>query len=192
MGYNGEGEASYPNGDTYKGPFVEGMRCGKNGIYTYLAGEDKEAEVYTGEWKSNKKNGIGKQNYEGLGQYYGHWVDGEKHGEGVMIYSNKDIYSGQWKNGQKDGQGTYVFNDTMMKYVGSFRGGNITKGKWVYPNGTFFEGNFDNNMPKGVGKWNFKNGNTVEGLYTQIMRADVDSESLKLAWKTLSDLTQAF
>ena len=48
-----------------------------------------------------------------------------------MIYTNKDIYSGQWRNGNKEGEGTYVFNDTMMKYVGTFRQGNIVKGKWV-------------------------------------------------------------
>jgi hypothetical protein len=32
-----------------------------------------------------------------------------------------------------------------MKYVGSFKSGQFVKGKWIYPNGTFFEGNFDNN-----------------------------------------------
>ena len=47
-----------------------------------------------------------------------------------MIYVNKDIYSGQWKNGKKDGQGTYIFNDTGMKFVGLFKGGNLTNGKW--------------------------------------------------------------
>ena len=94
------------------------------------------------------------------------------------------------ENGKKDGQGTYVFEATKMKFVGTFSEGNIVNGKWMYPNGTYFEGNFDNNMPKGVGKWHFENGNSVEGLYTQIVRADLDSKDLKLAWKTLSDLTK--
>ena len=76
-----------------------------------------------------------------------------------------------------------------MKFVGSFKGGNFVSGKWLYPNGTNYEGAFDNNMPKGQGKWNFENGNSVEGLYTQIKRADVEGLELKLAWKTLSDLT---
>ena len=106
-----------------------------------------------------------------------------------MIYVNKDIYSGQWKNGKKDGNGTYIFNDTMMKFVGTFKGGNIAIGKWCYPNGTFYEGHFDYNMPKGIGKWHFENGNTVEGVYSQIQRADIEGQELKLAWKTLSDIT---
>ena len=107
-----------------------------------------------------------------------------------MIYTNKDIYSGLWKNGKKDGKGTYIFNDTKMKFVGEFKGGNFASGRWEYPNKTFYNGNFDNNMPKGNGQWHFENGNTVEGIYTQIKRADVDGDELKLAWKTLSDLTQ--
>ena len=83
-----------------------------------------------------------------------------------MIYVNKDIYSGQWKNGKKDGQGTYIFNDTGMKYVGTFKCGKLIQGKWLYPNGSYFEGCFDNNKPKGMGQWHFENGNTVGGVYT--------------------------
>ena len=108
-----------------------------------------------------------------------------------MIYVNKDIYSGQWKNGKKDGQGTYIFNDTGMKYVGQFKAGKLECGKWLYPNGSFFEGNFDNNKPKGMGAWNFANKNKVEGCYTQTKRVDVDTEEVKLSWKTTSEITQA-
>ena len=65
-------------------------------------------------------------------------------------------------------------------------------GKWLYPNGSHFDGGFDNNKPKGRGKWNFENGNVVEGDYTQIKRADVESENeIKLSWKTTSDCTVA-
>jgi len=41
----------------------------------------------------------------------------------------------------------------------------IEKGKWVYPNGMFYEGDFANNKPNGKGKWVFKNGNLLEGEY---------------------------
>ena len=107
-----------------------------------------------------------------------------------MIYDNKDIYSGQWKNGKKDGLGTYIFKQTGMKYVGTFKSGQMIQGKWLYPNGTYFMGNFDNNQPKGHGKWNFTNKNVVEGDYTQVKRADVSEENvIKLSWKTTSDIT---
>ena len=127
-----------------------------NGTYTYFASGDEETkDTYKGEWQANEKCGIGKQAYFGIGEYNGYWVDGTRHGEGVMIYTNKDIYSGQWLLGKKDGQGTYVFNETGMKYVGIFKAGQLVQGKWVYPNGSYFEGTFDNNKPKSKGTWHF-------------------------------------
>ena len=111
------------------------MREGESGTYTYAPAPKKEGEegepvkeVYTGAWKNNLKHGIGRQNYVGLGDYYGNWENGEKEGEGVMIYVNGDIYSGQWKNGKKDGQGTYIFDATKMKFVGTFKAGQLVNG----------------------------------------------------------------
>ena len=46
-----------------------------------------------------------------------------------------------------------------MKYVGNWKSGQMVTGKWLYPNGSYFKGNFDNNQPKGHGKWHFENGN---------------------------------
>tara|TARA_B110000285_G_C14754684_1_gene436795 strand:- start:56 stop:382 length:327 start_codon:yes stop_codon:yes gene_type:complete len=106
-----------------------------------------------------------------------------------MIYVNQDIYSGKWKNGKKDGQGTYIFEATKMKFVGQFKAGNFVNGQWYYPNGSFFEGNFDNNKPKGTGSWNFQNGNKVTGVYNQTKRVDTDADEIKLSWKTTSDIT---
>lgn len=82
------------------------MRDGPNGVYTYTSknkNPEEAADTYKGAWKENKKHGIGKQLYAGVGSYYGNWENGLRHGEGVMIYSNEDIYSGQWKEGKKDG-----------------------------------------------------------------------------------------
>ena len=178
--YSGQGVATYPNGDTYDGNFADGSRCGQ-GTYTVAAsggdGEEDVKDTYKGEWLDNEKNGIGKQTYFGVGDYNGYWASGSRQGEGVMIYANQDIYSGLWKNGQKDGQGTYVFKETGMKYVGHFKSGQLVQGKWKYPNGTYFEGNFDNNQPKGKGSWHFANGNNVGGEYNQIRRADVEEDN---------------
>ena len=60
---------------------------------------------------------------------------------------------GWWKYGKKEGSGTYYFADTGMKFVGTWSNGSFLKGKWVYPNGTFFEGDFDKNQPKGKGNY---------------------------------------
>ena len=50
-----------------------------------------------------------------------------------------------WAEGKKEGQGTYIFFETGMKYVGTFKAGQMVKGQWLYKNGSCFEGNFDNN-----------------------------------------------
>ena len=106
-----------------------------------------------------------------------------------MTYVNKDVYSGKWANGKKDGQGTYIFENTKEKYVGTFKNGQLVRGKWLYKYGTYFEGNFGFNQPKGAGSWNFINGNKVEGIYTQTKRADTDGDEIKLSWKTTSDVS---
>jgi radial spoke head protein 1 len=189
--------ATYPNGDIYDGYFKEGVRHtgeGQTGTYTYnkYGTEEGPKDTYKGSWANNDKNGIGVQVYTGVGQYHGYWKDGKRHGEGVMIYENQDVYSGQWKEGKKDGAGTYIFKQTGMKYVGTFKNGQMINGKWQYSNGTYFEGAFDNNQPKGQGSWHYENGNVVKGTYTQIKRADTDEENaIKLTWKTTSDITAA-
>ena len=62
----------------------------------------------------------------------------------------------------------------------------MVSGQWLYPNGSFFQGNFENNQPKGTGQWHFKNGNVVEGCYTQTKRVDDAHGDTKLSWKTTS------
>ena len=42
-----------------------------------------------------------------------------------------------------------------MKMTGDWENGQITKGKWVYPNGMFYEGTFKANKPDGEGVWKF-------------------------------------
>ena len=50
---------------------------------------------------------------------------------------------------------------------GEWINGQIMHGKWVYPNGVYFMGKFQNNKPIGQGSWHFKNGNKLEGAYSQ-------------------------
>jgi hypothetical protein len=38
-----------------------------------------------------------------------------------------------------------------MKLYGQWRNGNIEKGKWIFPNSTFYEGIFENNQPNSKG-----------------------------------------
>lgn len=161
-GFTGFGTATYDNGDIFEGDFLDGTREGR-GTYRY----HKSGNKYQGDWSQNGKHGIGKMTYNGVGEYHGYWENGRRHGEGVFTYKNGDVYSGWWKYGQKTGYGTYVFKETGMKMCGQWENGVLNTGKWIYPNGLYFEGKFANNKPQGAGTWFFKNGNSLEGTFEQ-------------------------
>lgn len=87
-----------------------------------------------------------------------------------------------WKHGKKSGQGVYVYNATGIKLMGEWKEGVISKGRWILPNGVYYEGEFENNKPTKaginhswkiidflvfIGTWYFKNTNIVEGEFTQ-------------------------
>ena len=169
-GFTGRATASYPNGELYDGYFLDGIREGR-GKYNYTNGDK-----YDGEWKQNMKHGIGKMVYNKKGEYHGYWENGRRHGEGMFTYPNGDVYSGWWKFGEKEGTGTYSFKSTGMKIFGQWKNGQCDQGKWIYPNGMYFEGTFENNKPKGQGKWHFKNGNVLDGTYEQKPKSAEDEE----------------
>lgn len=97
--------------------------------------------------------------------YYGQWENGKKHGEGIYTYANKDVYSGWWAFGKKHGKGTYVYAATNQRIEGTWVENKCVEGRWILPNGNYFEGKFENNKPSGQGKWYFKNGNVLTGSY---------------------------
>ena len=83
--------------------------------------------------------------YNEQGEYTGSWQYGKRHGEGKFKYTNRDIYTGSWRHGKKDGRGSYHFKDSGMTKFGMWASNKIIEGHWIYPNGTYFEGKFENN-----------------------------------------------
>lgn len=63
-----------------------------------------------------------------------------------------------------------------MKVEGQWEKGVCQQGRWILPNGVFFEGDFLNNKPNGLGTWHFPDGNTCQGVFTQKEREDDDEE----------------
>jgi antitoxin component YwqK of YwqJK toxin-antitoxin module len=60
--------------------------------------------IYKGEWKDNRKYGIGKM-YNGDGSliYEGEWKDDKRNGLGTSYKTDGSIeYKGEWKDGYKD------------------------------------------------------------------------------------------
>lgn len=202
--FSGFGIATYATvddvpADTYEGVFIEGYRRGK-GIYTF----GKNGDRYEGYYEENKKHGFGKMSYTSKivtedgadppdppppreGTYLGYFSggirgrqksrEGAGESEGTFTYANGDIYVGQWEDGKKHGKGTYSYAKDGTKLVGDWVEGKITKGEWIFPNGTFYSGKFQYNKPNGKGVWVFKNGNQLTGEYVQKEQTPADPDN---------------
>ena len=85
---HGEGSATFPNGDTYKGSFADGARSGQ-GAYSYAAAPPAEE---------------GEEPKPPVAEYDGKWKDGAKDGVGILTFTGGAKYHGMFKAGQYDGQ----------------------------------------------------------------------------------------
>ena len=74
-GYSGKAIAQYPNGDTYDGEFMDGIRESR-GTYRYAS----KGEKYDGEWKDNKACGHGKFTHVEGDTYEGQWANDKANG----------------------------------------------------------------------------------------------------------------
>jgi radial spoke head protein 1 len=64
--------------------------------------------------------------------------------------------------------------------VGEWADNQFVKGRWFFPNGTFYEGTFNNNKPSGDGVWHFYNGNQLAGNYKQTVIPNEDPDDKKV------------
>ena len=83
-----------------------------------------------------------------------------------------------------------------MKLVGTWRNGEIVEGRWVIPNGNYFEGDFAKNQPNGKGKWIFRDGNILEGEFAQTEEEKETAEGdrkmeIKLTWKSAANIVES-
>ena len=88
---------------TYIGSFFDGNLQGK-GRFEYIDGS-----VYEGDWRSNKKHGVGKyMEPDGIAEYIGEWRNDMKHGKGTFTQKDFCLIEGTWTSG--------VMTD-MVKYT---------------------------------------------------------------------------
>lgn len=75
--------------------------------------------------------------------------------------------------------------------MGEWLNGEVKSGKWVFPNGVYFEGEFVKNKPKGEGLWKFPNGNVVKGEFnhSQIENAETGEPITKINWTTNPEIS---
>ena len=137
----------FGNGDILKS-YYEKSKNLHYGIYNYY----KIGTIYEGNWKEDKKNGIGIEKVFDGSLYEGEFKNGKKNGLGVYYWKDNSYYFGEWVDNRCHGYGVFK-NGDKSKYQGQFifnkRNG---YGELIkYNNGTFFFGYWSNNKKKGFG-----------------------------------------
>jgi len=103
---HGEGELKCSDGSTIKGSFQNGK---PHGMATVV--DKNGAQIYEGEFKDGKRDGLGRQNFDSGDMYTGGWKNGRLHDRGVYYFSNGDRLNGMWKEGVYDGVGIFFYAD---------------------------------------------------------------------------------
>ena len=85
-----------------------------------------------------------------------------------------------------------------MKMQGEWAKGEIQSGRWIYPNGVYYEGTFKNNKPDGQGTWHFSNGNQLNGSYKQTEKINEEEEEaegepkkMELQWQANTNISES-
>ncbi|MGM0883294.1 MAG: stalk domain-containing protein [Bacillota bacterium] len=162
------GHSKYYYGDgslAYDGQFENGSRTtGKQ--------YDKGILVYEGQWKNKMYHGNGKYYKNGFLYYEGEFAVNAEHGRGKyyneagyvriegeskngildgpakMYYPNGQVdFDGEFKKGMMSGEVRRYYPNGNLEFSGIYEGGNRISGRYYYPDGTFFEGDFFASKP---------------------------------------------
>ncbi|MBK6365284.1 MAG: caspase family protein [Saprospiraceae bacterium] len=191
---SGNGSMDYQNGDSYKGSWSANKSNG-TGIYQFTNGDR-----YEGQFVSGFFDGFGIMYKKDGSRYEGHWHKNKKHGDGVLFLVNgnqiaqKFSYNTLLKEEEKvvvatqnsfetpaknkvtnskfkdcnsvycdQEYGKYVYGDGS-RYEGYFVGGEGSgQGKCWYAGGDVYSGTWKNHSPNGKGSMTFANGNRLSG-----------------------------
>ena len=106
---------------------------------------------YEGEWKYNRKEGIGIEKYQDGSWYQGEFKNGFKHGIGIYFWNDGSKYEGEWENNLLEGYGIYKFADGCI-CSGYWHSNQMNGfGKFTYPDVKSHLGYFKKDMKNGFG-----------------------------------------
>lgn len=107
--------------------------------------------AYTGEWRNNKRHGIGTFTFETGTVYRGEFQNGAITGRGTFFFANGSKYEGSVKDGEPDGEGTWMALGGE-KYVGEWLNGKRHGyGTWTHPLGAEYQGDWREGKRSGFG-----------------------------------------
>jgi len=147
----------------YSGQYWEGMKHG------FGVQEWPDGATYTGQWRNNKAWGLGKFEHPGLDFYIGHWQDNAAWGFGLYVKNGERWYEGFWENDHKEGEcfeGRDAGNGTTLIYQGFYsKSVKVWWGIHSWPDGSYYAGDFCNNLINGYGKYSWKDGREYIGQW---------------------------
>ena len=157
----GQGSATYANGDVYEGEWKSDRREG-HGTCKYSSGE-----WYEGMWKADKRDGNGIARYVSGDKYDGDWRFGKREGKGRATYASGDGYEGEWKADKKQGFGTF-WSASGEVYEGQWLTGTYEgRGTYLYASSDVYEGEYHGGKRDGHGVYMYASGDVYEGEYKQ-------------------------
>lgn len=77
------------------------------------------SDVYEGEYRGDKFNGVGRMTYGSGDVYEGEFKDGRMHGRGKCMFVTGDLYEGTFADDQIDGDGKFTYAN-----------GDLFEGEW--------------------------------------------------------------
>eukprot|EP00756_Hemistasia_phaeocysticola_P026140 Hpha_TRINITY_DN16043_c0_g1::TRINITY_DN16043_c0_g1_i1::g.119246::m.119246 len=194
--YQGEAVASFPQGYSFAGEFVQG-KMGNAATRSAGALQWSDGLSYAGELQENEGSGTGIYSFPNGDSYEGEVLRGYRHGVGKHTCRNGDTYQGKWKRGKKHGQGvmTYAKGGT---YDGEWvEGRKHGEGRMLYPSGSEYTGQWENDVRQGHGSmvWRQKGVPTAQyagawlagkphGTGTQTYQPPTEAEPAKGAEST--------
>jgi len=147
----------------------------KNGYGVFTS----EEGTYKGYWKNGKVHGNGLFKGSSLDyDYDGEYLNGKKHGQGKMTYTNGKIEEGLFENNKfvkarsgcvsgdcKNGYGKYEW-PAGDKYSGNYKNGYRNGyGTYTWANGDKYTGNLKNNEKHGQGTYTWVSGDKWKGKW---------------------------
>lgn len=160
--FNGKGRLTQANGDLYQGDWKDGVAQGK-GVFV----QREAGIIYDGEWKNDVQHGKGIEEWDfGNFKYEGDFKEGQKTGKGVFTAKTGNVrYEGEFIDGKFEGNGKYINGEMHKTLDGTFSGNHMKKGKTVFEDGSWYQGEYKNDMMHGSGIIRYPNGDAYVGSF---------------------------
>ena len=176
-----KGTATFKEGHVYTGSMRNGKMHGE-GKFAW-----KDGTVYEGKFRKNEITGSGKYSWPDGTYYTGEVRDGIRNGKGTFVHPKEGYkYEGEWKDGLRHGKGILSYliegedKDKFTGYEGTWKDGEKSGfGKYVYPSGNCYEGEWLHNKRSGKGT-----------MYWEKIASKVTNEKYTGQWK--DDLQSGF